>query len=345
MTMFKDVTLFIPTHNRHNYLKRILEYYNDVPLDVLVADSSTTPFATDDLNSRVTYLHLPGERLSQKLYIALSKVKTEFVVMCADDDFTLPDGIVQCVNFLKNNPDYSVAHGNSIAYAKESMREKYTPFSVMYIDQLAFEIADEDPLERLEQLFDPYRTLFCAIHYTRNLQLAYNKDFNFENLFLSEYPPGIIDLCAGKFKELPVLFQVRENAPDSGDKVTANLDVIALDEKYAGEYQKYLSYITDAATAVMPVDRSVFLARLNVIFKRYATQLKIYKQESGKGPFLKKKIGSLIFHIPFIGRKVIMNNRDRVRKNQLTLAVKTSADKANLDKIENLIKKYAATIK
>src|SRR5215210_5385137 len=94
------ITLIIPTHNRHHYLNRILDYLKSQTFQIIIADSTEQFYSSNTLSSNYNYLHLPGKTLTQKLSIALHLVQTEYVLMCADDDFLIPQGVIDCVNFL-----------------------------------------------------------------------------------------------------------------------------------------------------------------------------------------------------------------------------------------------------
>src|SRR3712207_2514372 len=101
------VTILIPTHNRHHYLKRILEYYQGEQISIIVADSTKDAYkGNNDLNSNVRYFHLPTHSLPAKLEWAISKVQTPYVVMCSDDDFTVPGAIYKSIEFLEQNEEF-----------------------------------------------------------------------------------------------------------------------------------------------------------------------------------------------------------------------------------------------
>ena len=56
-----------------------------------------------------------AERVSQ----GLSYVDTEYAVLCADDDFLIPQGLNKAVKFLKNHKDFSSAHGIYCSHSSE----------------------------------------------------------------------------------------------------------------------------------------------------------------------------------------------------------------------------------
>src|SRR5260221_10832539 len=122
------VDIVIPTYNRPEYLKRILEYYSPYTKDFnfIIADSSTPQNKNKnkkiikDYSSTLSILYLdkfhPTLQQHYKFAQMVKYIKSKYCVFCADDDFIVPKAIKECVEFLKKNPDYSVAHGTYIGF-------------------------------------------------------------------------------------------------------------------------------------------------------------------------------------------------------------------------------------
>lgn len=110
-----NFTLIIPTHNRHHYLKRSMEYYKDLDAEVIYCDSSPVKY-DGELYGNVKYLHLPDKKFAEKIVVALTEIKTVFVAMCADDDFILIDSLCKGVNFLVQNKNYKTTIGKYIGF-------------------------------------------------------------------------------------------------------------------------------------------------------------------------------------------------------------------------------------
>lgn len=335
--MLPDFTLLIPTFNRHKYLERILKYYAPYQLKILVADSSAEPYKGYKSLHNVEYLHLPGENLPQKTAFALMHITTKYVAMCADDDFIIPDGIKECLAFLNSNPDFAAAQGNCLSYKKKLLVTGKLSFSVLYKRYLSYRISQNDPFERAERLFDPYRTIFTAIHYTKNLRLAYNERIEIKNLFLSEYLSGIIPIVMGKYIELPVFYQVREYAEDSGDKTTANLDLIIHNPQHREEYQVFLNYISEIICRITGCAEAFANQRLQKIFYDFSQSL-IPAHKKNKLLPLAKRAVIFLYKIPTVVKKGLL----KIGKGPtIRWVIKKDKDKKNLEEISNLIKEYA----
>jgi glycosyltransferase domain-containing protein len=92
-----------------------MEYYKNLDADVIYCDSSPEKYE-GKLHGNVKYLHLPDKKFSKKIVIALTDIKTDFIAMCADDDFILIDSLYKGVNFLAQNKNYKTAVGKYIGF-------------------------------------------------------------------------------------------------------------------------------------------------------------------------------------------------------------------------------------
>src|SRR6266853_2116638 len=102
------ISILIPTHNRHLYLDRLLNYFSPHHLKIFIADSSASPYQSDKFPSAI-YQHLPELSYYQKIWKVLNEIETPYVVLCPDDDFTIPEAMEECVQFLEAHTDYASA--------------------------------------------------------------------------------------------------------------------------------------------------------------------------------------------------------------------------------------------
>jgi glycosyltransferase domain-containing protein len=326
--MSEILTLIIPTHNRHQYLDRALAYYKVVDMPIYVLDS--TPQSYDrDTGPGVTYFHLKGYSLTEKLDFISSRILTPFVVMCADDDFLIPESIQFCTLFLENNPSYTAAMGNSIYYRKESVHARRIIFTAIYTDRLSFQLKDDDPFKRIQHFFSDYRTIFYAVQRAESFIDTFKGAGNIiSNLFLNEYLTAVIPTLKGKIAELPVLYHIREYAMDSGDKTTVTLDAIFTDAAYKEEYGRLLSFCAPIASAVTGKDAEFCKKALDEILTGYARQIPILKNHANVSGI--KNIGNIISRIPFVGKATVAIFRRFQREKALRLFVKSKEQKKTI---------------
>src|SRR3989344_5702184 len=102
--MNNKVDLFIPTFNRPQFLKRILDYYNsyNVDFNIIIVDSSNQKNKKINKRSISLYPHLKIKYFDKisgnmnfhiKFGDMVKYAKSKYCVFCPDDDFIIPNGI------------------------------------------------------------------------------------------------------------------------------------------------------------------------------------------------------------------------------------------------------------
>ena len=120
-------TIIIPTYNRSGYLQRTLDYYHKYgnDFDIVVADSSSNDnkklnrkIIPSFPNLKIQYIDKYSEKTDpyHKFADMVNYAKEKYCVFCGDDDFVVPNGINQSVDFLEKNPEFTVAHGYYIGF-------------------------------------------------------------------------------------------------------------------------------------------------------------------------------------------------------------------------------------
>lgn len=240
--MAAAITYLIPTHERHGYLRRALAYYGGVDADILVADSSAKVLeGAQDLPARVHYRHFPGQGYMQKLSQVARLVDTPFVVLCADDDFTIARAVAACQQFLEANPDYASAQGDYLNAQVEPAGIHVRP---AYPQAPGVRVEAEQPSERLLEISSPYVPVYYAVHRTQSLRDYARLAEGLENYNLLEMLFGVVAAVHGKHKRLPLLYGVREVVPSVAAKDPRRrhgLDKVSTLPEYAQEYGRFVA--------------------------------------------------------------------------------------------------------
>ncbi len=211
----------ILTYNRPSYLKRILGYYSsyETAYNMIVADSSLDE--NKELNKNIIssvsnldihYLDNYSSRTNpyHKIADAVNHVKTEYCVICADDDFTTPNGINQSVNFLKGNPDFTVAQGHYIRFYLKTDEEEKQQFrwGLMHPPK---SITFPDAKDRFVSHFSTCYQTFFGVHRTDFLKMIFEETLRFtDDLPFGELLTSMLTLIHGKMECLDVLFIARD---------------------------------------------------------------------------------------------------------------------------------------
>lgn len=333
------VTLILILHNRHDNLDRLLDYYKSFSSPIIIADSSSVVHTFRNTSVSYKYLYTPDVSFTKKIEMALAEVKTPYVVMCADDDFIIPESILKCVDFLEHNKEYIAAQGICINYKKNNTKSNKTEFGRMYLNHTA-DISFDDPLLRLKALFNSYRSLLYAVFLTDTLRLSFKKaGATVKNLYLNEYLTAIVPILCGKSRELPMLYQVREYSEISDDKTTDNLDKIFSEEKYRDELDQFIQLAAENVSSVTSIDKQILRKEIYQTLERFSKD-PVMTNRTAETSF-KKKIGLMIKNIPVLGAWLIEKNRKIEKEIEMKSIIKTEEDKTHLLQIEVFLNNYS----
>ena len=115
---FENLTVCILTRNHPENLVRQLNYYSKHNIKLVILDASDAPFLQLK-SSRVNYHHVADWTFHKRLIFLGEHIKTQFMVLQADDDFHGIRGLLKNLTFLENNPSYSCSQGSYIRIASQ----------------------------------------------------------------------------------------------------------------------------------------------------------------------------------------------------------------------------------
>ena len=176
MSFLSDITIVIPTHNRHFLLKRCLSYLELAGFNfrIIIVDSSATKFE-EDFPSNVVYLNVAHENIKntsgfmRKLEAVIKNITTKYTLLLADDDFPVLSSIEMAYQYLELNEDYESAQGFHFTIRSEF---KYIKTSIKHLD-IPNEYLNDNPLERIFELSKGYFNNYYALQRTRCWQRFY----------------------------------------------------------------------------------------------------------------------------------------------------------------------------
>jgi len=244
------VTLIIPTHERHDYLDRSLYYYKQIKLvdfPIIIVDSSFKAFEKIDY-ADVTYLHLPHRTLSEKLSIATSCIASPYSLLCADDDFIIPETLFKCVDFLEEHRDFSSAQGKYVSFHNIRGSIFFKPY---YLYNSRMNVNSDTISERLLEQFTPYMHQSYSVFRTEELKDGFQRFahtiYDFTLLELSTAIDAVIN---GKHKIFNDLYSARESIFASSSSRCKTFEAIKKD----AEYHEFLDIHAKKITSKIPID-------------------------------------------------------------------------------------------
>ena len=96
-----NLTLIIPTNNRPNKLKRLIDFIDHNKVKIIIIDSSDSPFA--GVPSEYKYFYKPEFNFSEKITFACENSQSDYVALCADDDFFLINEAIKIIEKAPSN--------------------------------------------------------------------------------------------------------------------------------------------------------------------------------------------------------------------------------------------------
>ena len=222
--MNNDLTILIPTKDRKLHVNRWLSYANDInfPYKLFIADGAKDNTMFDFFsktecfpNVNYEYVKFPFDKSHNevwlKLYESLKQIKTKYVAIGNDDDLFCTSGLTKCLDFMKNNTDFSSCGGRIGTFSS-----KYFTPSNLYISSsinaLPESVTDESSLNRIKQHFKNYALSFYDVTPTELALKAYKHvvESRIKNVLLIELVTSFITVASGKRCSLDEFYLFRE---------------------------------------------------------------------------------------------------------------------------------------
>jgi glycosyltransferase domain-containing protein len=249
-----NFTIVIPTYNqRHELLKRLLSYYKNYDLPVLIADSSASAYPYEIDKVKICYLHCPSLGYYEKLIYVMDLVNTEFVVFCADDDFLVPKGIQAAVSFLKSNPEYSIARGSQICFLGDT--SGIGNFVWISSEWESCSLEEDIPSKRLFKQFSSFKTTtFYAVHRTSLMrELLRAVVNNSDDYLFGEYIFALLAIIRGKYKIIDCFYSARTAHPTSNPHTFYNF---IMNGTFDAKYERFRSILSKELADVEDINLS-----------------------------------------------------------------------------------------
>lgn len=282
-------TLIIPTHNRHKYLLRSIEYFKDLDAQVIYVDSSSIPF-TGKIAQNMHYLHLPNKKFAEKILFALAETSNEIVALCADDDFILIESMYEGYELLNLDGDVSTIVGKYVSF-QEEFDGKFSKNLTTLPDIIG------TSNERAELFFKNYYQILWAMYRKQVLITAFKivQQAEISNDNFIELIIGSVSCFCGRIKYLNAIWGVREiNTVDHWGEKHVNISV--LDNKYREQEFKRIRAVLDQCTSN---------GYSNLVLKSY---LKFARKKSASPKSFIKKL--IPYHLHFLLSKLALRMRN-----------------------------------
>lgn len=323
--MHSDYTLVIPTYNRPTELSRLLHYlaHDNAEFQILVLDSGSSISRNENKNMlkkmdlSVQYIEY-DEKIKpfDKFSDGVSRVQTPFCQLCADDDLVLVGGISKCIEYLRQNNDYKVAHGYYFMFLEcKQQGGMDIPFTLYFSPS----IEQQDPILRLKTLFKNYQALTYGVFSTPILNQILNQVRTVDNILARELLSSALPLVYGKMARLPFYTQGRSLAASEPYQYWHPLEWVMRDhQSLFVEYERYKQILSDAIKSSnnsqfseSEVDQYLDLIHLFYLVRHApATSYEFLMESLFEGKTLDAVWAKLEVQIPLIKAAYLPDRRD-----------------------------------
>lgn len=216
----KKLTLIIITHNRYQYLLRILNFYLKYNsfFKILILDSSSVKMTKNISNlleqkkeDGINIIKFDSKiSLIEKLMKGTINITSEYCCIAPDDDFLIPSCFKKCVNFLEKNMNFSSAHGSYFNH--KFILNKSLVLYPLY-DNNFISNDNNSPKNRLEKYYSSEISIYplYAIHRTSDYKKIISKCYEAtNNVLLLEHLFTSFSLIIGKMKVFKNFYCTKE---------------------------------------------------------------------------------------------------------------------------------------
>ena len=276
----RDFTLIIPTYNRPKQLGALLAYLNAQQLEsrVLILDSSQPqPRAANRKMIRsagldLEYAEFPAQTHPfDKFREGVHKVGTEFCALCADDDLILLDGVKDCLEALRSDPQASVAQGYSFSFQCQPSGN-IDLGNILYFSST---ISDATPLGRLARLFASYQAATYGNYRTSVLRQIFDTLRPVKSILARELLGSAMAAIEGHMIRVPCFSHGRSMGASENYQNWHPLEWFATDPGgLFNDYGHYRQILADAVLNRPDNDRDAAEVRrvLDLIHLRYLSK-------------------------------------------------------------------------
>ena len=323
-----DLTIIIFSYNRHKWLKKIISYWSNYSVKLLVLDGSDQRLDKQYLSSKnIKYIH-DRRGLYERLLSTTNYIDTKFVILGSDDEFYLPSALLSCVKFLSKHETYSSCQGLAIGFGSRKHGKELYGFQ-QYIEfrDLCFHLDQGNVLQRIRRHFSNYTMAhtWSVIRFEKwkiICKYIFSKEYNFSAVW--EMQLEFLVMASGKTKIIPELMWLRNNEVPGvrGTSPSMSNDVLLEDwwksEHYQKEKKDFLFRMKKACDELLNNDHSKFTENTVAnIFECYIYKKRPWKKVFKFYNYFTSKIKNLIlFFIPIFNWHEIRAKKYRTLKEE-----------------------------
>ena len=282
-----DISILIPTLSRPEFLLKNLNFLVklNANFNICICDSSPN-IKKDFINKlnklskiiNINYFHKPSLNDREAIFFLIENCKTEYSAYLGDDDFFIPNGLINCADFLSKNFDYRVVYGKAILVDSQTIRKPNLSIKASkYWRSKSYQ--DSSSEQRLDNLSKNYHVNLFGVHRTKEFLEDFKPSSISPSKSMGEILVNYLTIAKGKGKFLPETYLIRQ-AHRSRYLMPGNLRDILIEDSFAESMPLFVSelaFVLNGEKVNKKESIKVSKKHLKKILKRYHSNQKFPK--------------------------------------------------------------------
>jgi glycosyltransferase domain-containing protein len=235
----KYLTIILQLRDNHDFTFRWLDYAcaTNCNFNIYIADGSSDDKVKKYLieNNLKTKLHIEYVKLGydsswkkycEKIFFALNKIKTPYVLLADNDDFYNFDSVQKCIDRLNENDKLISCAGNTVTFniMNGHLNGSKTQFNIHEKTPLM----NDNCLENIKSYLADHNGIYYSVHRKVNFKKAWeiNNNLNFSNARMTEFFLEMYILASGKVDILPISYYYRQYGNNIGNSSNFSNDFL-----------------------------------------------------------------------------------------------------------------------
>ncbi len=289
--ILKNLTIVIPSYNRQSYLIRIIKYWSNKKVKIIILDGSKNSLKRKIkiIGKNIVYIHNPVG-LYSRLLSSSKKIQTKYVMLGCDDEFYIPSALTKCLKFLSLNKNYGCCTGRALGFNyKNGKVYGYSQYSKLK----NLELNNSDPNKRIKKHFLNYvpshlYSICTAEIWKIAAKTIFSKEYNFYAAWELQFE--FLVLFYKKSKVLPNLLwlrsrendPIRENSPSMS--FSKPFSDWWIEKKYEKEKKEFIFNMNKACKQINRLNGNKIKPNTEISFQYF------YESNYKNIHFFKKKI-------------------------------------------------------
>lgn len=196
--MIDDLVIIVPTFNRPDYLRRVVRYYSSFPCRVYICDSSAEDAGIKS-DGNIIYRWAPEKNFNKKVLDTVEETSADFYALSPDDDFIKEETLMECLTFMRNHTDHSLAGGKQVFF-KEGLGEGFYSTDSMNRMHGINEIPAEPKEDYVRYFWSHYQNILWSVFKKKAIRDAFAalNSCNYDNGNFVELSLGLESLRNGR---------------------------------------------------------------------------------------------------------------------------------------------------